>query len=58
MNPEGQKCGNPECDKKMKEDRGFYALGHHVLVCSDGCEKKLWVDYRNRQQRAREVIQS
>jgi hypothetical protein len=41
MNSEGAPCGNPDCDKKMQKNKGFYALGSHEIVCSDRCEHDL-----------------
>lgn len=48
MNAEGEICGNPECNRSMKKDKGHYVVGHHVVACSDGCEASLWKQYRER----------
>jgi len=50
VNEEGVTCGNRECKRLIKKDKGFYAMGHHIIVCSDGCEQKLWEQYK--QQRS------
>jgi len=50
MNEEGELCGNPECTRPMKKDKGHYVVGHHVVACSDGCEASLWRQHRHRRQ--------
>jgi hypothetical protein len=54
MNDEGELCGNDECQRPMKKDKGLYTLGTHLIVCSDGCELKLLRTLRERNQEIKE----
>ena len=53
---EGELCVNIDCNRPIKEGKGFYVMGYHGYACSDGCEAKMM--QRLRTHTSKEVIKS